>query len=164
MPEGKVARSRTRGVAGSITGLLVFALAITGCAQGSAAATPIKVGSAYVMQANGDKTLSGYLVIANSGPTDQLLAVRSSAGGQVLMVGSPRQGVATTAALREFVVRGHHVTKFDPNGRHLEIVHSGRLHVGTDITLTLVFAHAGTMHILAQVSNPQTSNSGYFGP
>lgn len=164
MPEGKSARSRTRGVAGSITGLLTATLAITGCAGKSATTAPLKVASAYLMQANGDRTLSGYLVIANSGATDQLLSVRSSAGGQVVFVGARKPGVSTTAAVHDLVIPGHHLTRFNPTGKHLVILHSGRLHEGTDITLTLVFAHAGTVHVLAQVSNPQTGNSGYFGP
>lgn len=164
MPEGKGAQSRTRGVAGSLTGLLAVLLAITGCAHKSAASTPIKVGSAYVMQANGDKILTGYLVIANAGQSDKLLSVRSSAGGQVVLIGPHKPGVSTTAALSAFIIPAHHLTKFDPTGKHLEILHSGHVREGTDITLTLVFAHAGTMHVLAQVSNPQTGNSGYFGP
>lgn len=163
MPEGKGARSRTRGVTGSITGLLAAALAITGCANKSAEAAPIKVASAYVMQANGDKTLNGYLIIANPGATDRLLSVRSSAGGQVLFIGQSKPGVSTTAAVHDLVIPGHHLTRFDPTGKHLVILHS-RLHEGTDITLTLTFARAGTVHVLAQVSNPQTGNSGYFGP
>jgi len=38
------------------------------------------------------------------------------------------------------------------------------LHQGTDLTLTLVFAHAGTMAVPAQVNNPANNTGGYFGP
>jgi copper(I)-binding protein len=33
---------------------------------------------------------------------------------------------------------------------------------GTEITLTLVFAHAGTFSVPAMVTNPQSGGSSYF--
>ncbi len=33
---------------------------------------------------------------------------------------------------------------------------------GTEITLTLVFAHAGSISVPALVTNPQTGGSSYF--
>jgi copper(I)-binding protein len=119
------------------------------------------------MQANGIKPVAAYFVLANNGPADQLVAAHSSAGGKVLML-DPGMTSATSLSdvrtLREITFAGHATTKLDPTGAHLEIVDSGPLQQGTDITLTLVFAHAGPIKVLAQVSNPQTGNSGYFGP
>ncbi len=160
MPRG----TRLRSPAALAGGLIVAVLALAGCGQQHTAVRPIQVASAYVMQSTGAKLPDGYLVIANAGPADQLLAVHSSAGGQVVMLGQPGTRVSAAAALRELTIPGHRLTRFDPTGMHLEILNSGPLHQGTDITLTLVFAHAGTLHVLAQVSNPQTGNSGYFGP
>ena len=77
---------------------------------------------------------------------------------------SGSSGVATVRLLNEINFPARSTTKLDPTGAHLEIVDSGPLRQGTDITLTLVFAHAGKIKVLAQVSNPQTGNSGYFGP
>jgi hypothetical protein len=33
---------------------------------------------------------------------------------------------------------------------------------GRDITITLVFAHAGAISVIAQVTNPETGGSSYF--
>jgi hypothetical protein len=42
------------------------------------------------------------------------------------------------------------------------ITGAGRMHGGKDITLTLVFAHAGRLSVVAQVTNPQSGGSTYF--
>jgi hypothetical protein len=36
------------------------------------------------------------------------------------------------------------------------------MHGGRDITLTLVFAHAGVISVIAQITNPETGGSSYF--
>lgn len=151
-------------LARTLVGSIAIAATMTGCTQHLVAVAPIKITSAYVMQSSGANALAAYLVIANSGPADRLLSVRSSAGGQVFMVGPDTGGPSATSALGDLAVAAHGLTRLDPSGYHLEIVHSGRLHQGTDVTLTLVFAHAGTMHVPAQVNNPGNSNSGYLGP
>jgi copper(I)-binding protein len=149
----------------ALVGLIAVVIAVTGCAQRHPAAAPIKIASAYVMQSAGTtNAVAAYLVIANSGPADRLLSVRSSAGGQVLMVGPAGRGPSAASALSELSVPGHSLIRLDPTGDHLEIVRSGRLRQGTDITLTLVFAHAGTMQVPAQVNNPAVNEGGYLGP
>ncbi len=157
---GRVTTAASR----ALIGMIAAAVAVTGCAQNHHAVAPIKIASAYVMQSAGANAVAAYLVIANSGQSDRLLSVRSSAGGQVLMVGPGRRGPSAASALSELSVPGHSVTRLDPSGYHLEIVRSGRLRQGTDVTLTLVFEHAGTMRVPAQVSNPATNNGGYLGP
>jgi copper(I)-binding protein len=164
MPGGHRRGTRIARPNDAIVGLIIAAMALVGCGHEHVAAAPIKIASAFVMQGTGVGANTAYLVIANSGSADQLLSVRSSAGGRVLFVGARPSGPSAASAISELSIPGHAVTRLDPSGVHLEIVHSGRLREGTDITLTLVFAHAGTMHVLAQVSNPAASNGGYFGP
>ena len=115
------------------------------------------------MQASGLKTLDAYFVLSNAGPADRLVSVSSSAGGKVLMLGPAAPGVSVARAETELSFPGHAVTKLDPTGMYLEILNSGPLRVGDDITLTLDFAHDGKLSVPAQVNNPQTGNSGYFG-
>jgi copper(I)-binding protein len=159
-----VARSR-RGIAGLLAvGLPVAVAAVTGCTQAKPTVAPIRVGNAFVMQANGVQTLSGYLVISNAGSADRLLSVRSSAGGKIVMLGPSTSGGAVARALTQMVIPAHRLTRLDPTGNHLEIIGSPPLHEGNDVTLTLVFAHAGPMAVQAEVSNPQTDSGGYFGP
>ncbi len=73
-------------------------------------------------------------------------------------------GSLASVVFSQLSVPGHTVTRLDPSGVHLEFIHSKPLREGTDVTLTLVFAHAGTVRVLAQVNNPATNNGGYFGP
>lgn len=164
MPAHNLTGRRTTAASRALIGLVTAAVAVTGCTQHHAAVAPIKISSAYVMQSAGADTVAAYLVIANSGPADRLLSVRSSAGGRVLVVGPGQSGLSAASAVSELNVPGHGVTRLDPSGYHLEIVRSGRLHQGTDITLILVFAHAGTMRVPAQVNNPAANNGGYLGP
>lgn len=164
MPVHNLTGRRTTAASRTLIGLIAAAVAVTGCTQHHAAVAPIKIASAYVMQSAGADTVAAYLVIANSGPADRLLSVRSSAGGRVLVAGPGMSGLSAASAVSEISVPGHSVTRLDPSGYHLEIVRSGPLHLGTDITLTLVFAHAGTMRVPAQVNNPAANNGGYLGP
>ena len=85
--------------------MIVTAIAVTGCASQSASALPIKIASAYVMQANGVKTVDAYFVLANPGPADQLVAVHSSAGGKVLMLDPDAQGVLGSSGVK-MICRG----------------------------------------------------------
>jgi periplasmic copper chaperone A len=164
MPVHNRNRRPTTAAGRMLMGLVAAAVAVTGCAQQHAAVPPIKIASAYVMQSAGAKAVAAYLVIANSGPADRLLSVRSSAGGQVLMVGPLTRGLSAALVLSELSIPGHSLTRLDPNGYHFEIVRPGRLHQGTDVTLTLVFAHAGTIRAPAQVNNPANNDGGYLGP
>jgi copper(I)-binding protein len=50
-----------------------------------------------------------------------------------------------------------------PNSYHLLITGAGPMRDGKDITLALKFAHAGTVTVLALVTNPGSSSGGYFG-
>jgi copper(I)-binding protein len=166
MPDGTGSRPRRlprRGVAPA--GLVVTALALAACGgQGASPANPIKVTSAYIMQTTGVKTVDAYFVLANDGTADRLTGVTSSAGGKVIMLGPVSPNISETQTLTELTFPGHAITKLDPTGMRLEIVGSGPLRQGTDITLTLHFARAGSLKIPAQVNNPATANDGYFGP
>src|SRR6516162_6731564 len=96
---------QTTAVSRALMGLIAAAVALTGCARQQAAAVPpIKIASAYVMQSAGASAVAAYLVIANSGPADRLMSVRSSAGGHVLMVGPSSRGLAAASALSELNV------------------------------------------------------------
>jgi len=165
MPGGAGAR---RGIAllliaGLPAGLAALA-ALAGCTAQKPTIVPIRVGNAFVMQSSGVQRLSGYLVISNAGSADRLVSVRSNAGGKVVMLGPSTSDGPAARAVSHVLIPGHRLTRLDPTGNHLELIGSGPLHEGNDVTLTLVFAHAGTMHVVAQVSNAQTDSGGYFGP
>lgn len=155
---------RQPGLTGVIAGVVSLAAALAGCARSQAAAPPpIAVVSAVVVEVSGVGTADGYLVIQNSGPTDRLTKVSSNSGGAVLLRGPSRPGSSPARAVSEIAIPAHSLVRLDPSGMHLVLTHVNPRHQGPDITLTLVFAHAGTMRVAAHVTNPQTDNSGYFG-
>ena len=59
-------------------------------------------------------------------------------------------------------VPGHNIIRLVPNSMHLLITGARPMHGGKEITLTLVFAHAGAISVIAQVTNPETGGSSYF--
>jgi copper(I)-binding protein len=59
-------------------------------------------------------------------------------------------------------VPAHELTQLIPDSYHLLITGGGPMHDGKDITLRLTFAHAGTITILALVTNPESGGASYF--
>ncbi len=155
---------RQPGLAAVIAGTVCLTAALAGCARSLAdTPPPIKVSNAYVLEVSGVNTADGYLVIQNSGPADRLTKVTSSSGGAVLLRGPSRPGSSTARAVSALTIPAHSMVRLLPNSMHLVLTHVDSRHPGPQLTLTLVFAHAGTFRVSAQITNPQTQNSGYFG-
>jgi copper(I)-binding protein len=135
---------------------------LTGCARPAVAVTaPIKLASAYVIRPTGPGIIDGYLIISNPGPADRLLAVSSSAGGQVAL-SSPAEPGAQARTVGALPIPAHSVVRMDPTTIHIVITHSGPMQPGTEVTLTLRFARAGVMRVTAQVMNLQSDGSGGY--
>lgn len=164
----RTARTRrcgTAGWAGAIACLIAVAGAgLASCSRPDVVAAPITLGSAFVIVPSGPGAINAYLVIQNSGSTDRLVAVRTSAGGNVAMSGPAGPGQSAIRTVSAISIPGHAMVRLDPADIHLVITRSGPIRVNTNITLTLVFARAGTVRVAAQVANPQTGNSSYLGP
>jgi copper(I)-binding protein len=54
------------------------------------------------------------------------------------------------------------LVRLNPDSYQLLITGAGPMHDGKDIWLQLTFADAGTIQVLAQVTDPQTGGSSYF--
>jgi copper(I)-binding protein len=54
------------------------------------------------------------------------------------------------------------IVRLVPDGLHMLITGAGPMRGGKDITLTLTFAHAGPVSVVAQVTNPESGGSSYF--
>ena len=54
------------------------------------------------------------------------------------------------------------MTQFNPDTYHLLIKGAGPMHDGKDIMLRLTFANAGTVTVIALVTNPESGGSSYF--
>jgi copper(I)-binding protein len=142
---------------------VALGLALAGCGQQPAASGPrMELDTATVNSSQGSSPIDAYLVIRNNGATDQLISARSSAGGTVTLSGPAGGNPAAMRAVAAITVPGHTLIRLVPNGYHLIITDSGPMKSGTEITLTLRFAHAGTYQVAAEVTNPQTGGSSYF--
>ena len=142
---------------------LLAALAVTGCASAGATSS-IAIASAYVPQPTTPGTTVAYLEIRNNGPADQLVSVQTSVGGQVQLRApvSRHAGVMTMRTVPAIPIAPNAMTRLNPISYHLLITGAGTMHDGKDIMLRLTFAKAGTVTVIAMVTNPQSGGSSYF--
>lgn len=155
---------RTLVTAGAAGLMVALGAALAGCSQPAAASGPtIELGTAYIGQPQGTSPTEAYLVIRNNGPADKLVSVRTSVGGTVTLRGPVGGGgpiaMRNVAAIN---VPADQLIRLDPNGYHLVVTGTRPMKAGTEITLTLTFANAGSYQVAAEVTNAQTGGSSYF--
>lgn len=141
------------------------ALAAVGCSAARAGDPAIAVPAAYVQLPSSGNTTVGYLDIRNNGAADKLISVRTSVGGTVQLRAPVRPGAAPVVfhTVADIPIPAGQMTKLVPDSYHLLITGAGPMQDGKDIALKLTFAHAGTITILALVTNPGSGGgSGYF--
>jgi copper(I)-binding protein len=159
-------RALARSGTGGLALVIGLAVAVSGCTRQPVASGPrMELATATVYSSQGGSSASpvdAYLVIRNNGAVDRLVAAHSSAGGTITLSGPAAGNPADMRAVSGITVPGHTLIRLVPNGYHLVITNSGRMKSGTEITLTLRFAHAGTYQVAAEVTNPQTGGSSYF--
>jgi copper(I)-binding protein len=151
---------RLTSVAGIASVVLAAAIALTGCASSST----ISLTSAYVPQPTTPGTTVAYLDIRNNGQADRLVAVHTSVGGTVVLrvrVQSP-SGALVMRAVPDIPIPADSLIRLNPDSYQLLITGAGPMHDGKDIWLQLTFADAGTISVLAMVTNPETGGSSYF--
>ncbi len=153
-------------VMGLVGVALATAFGAAGCSSANhAGGSGIVTNGAYVQQpiSLGETTV-GYLDIRNNGAADQLISVSTSAGGIVELRGPVTRGVSPVVmhTVKDIPIPADATTQLIPNSYHLLITHPGAMHDGKDIFLKLTFAHAGTMTVIALVTNPQNGGSSYF--
>ena len=154
---GRLARAGAAGLAVALGGVLA------GCAQQAVASgPPIQLATAYVGQPQGASPTDAYLVIRNNGPADRLTSARTSAGGAVTLRGPVRGAPSMMRDVSSISVPARTLLRLDPNGYHLVITGSRPMKAGTEITVTLVFAKAGSFKVAAEVTNPETGGGSYF--
>jgi copper(I)-binding protein len=151
---------RKLGIAGAA---LLTALAVTGCAAAGASSS-IGVGSAYVPEPTTPGTTVAYLAIRNNGAADRLVAVHTSVGGKVLLraPAGRHAGVLTLRTVPDIPIAADSMTRLNPDSYQLLITGAGPMRNGKDIMLQLTFAHAGTVTVIAMVTNPETGGDSYF--
>jgi len=154
---------RLTSVVGIACAMLLAALGVTGCATASAASS-IFVTSAYVPQPTTPGTTVAYLDIRNNGHPDRLVAVHTSVGGTVQLraPGARHAGTVTMHTVADIPVPADSLVHLNPDTYHLLITGAGPMYDGKDITLRLTFANAGTITVIALVTNPESGGSSYF--
>ena len=153
---GRAARAATAAC------LIVLAAAgLTGCYAQASAAPAMALSTAVVPQPSVPGETTAYLVIRNNGRADRLIRVRTSVGGRVIFRAPVGHGSLTMHTIPAISLPAHDVIRLVPNSMHLLITGARSLRGVKEITLTLVFAHAGTMSVIAQVTNPETGGSSY---
>jgi copper(I)-binding protein len=156
-PAGRAVR------AAAAAGLIVLAAAgLTGCYAKASAAPAIELSTAVVPQPSVPGETTAYLVIRNNGGPDRLIHARTSVGGRVTFRAARGYGNLTMHTIPVIGIPGHNVLRLVPNSVHLLITGARPMHGGRDITITLVFARAGAISVIAQVTNPETGGSSYF--
>jgi copper(I)-binding protein len=153
-------RTAALGIAGVA---LLAALGVTGCAATSGASS-IAIASAYVPQPTKPGTTVAYLDIRNNGAADRLIAVHTSVGGTVQFRApmSRQADVLTMRTVPDIAIPADSMVQLNPDHDYLLITGAGAMHDGKDITLQLTFADAGTVTVIALVTNPQSGGASYF--
>jgi copper(I)-binding protein len=153
-------RTAALGIAGVA---LLAALGVTGCAATSGASS-IAIASAYVPQPTKPGTTVAYLDIRNNGAADRLIAVHTSVGGTVQFRApmSRQADVLTMRTVPDIAIPADSMVQLNPDHDYLLITGAGAMHDGKDITLRLTFANAGTVTVIALVTNPQSGGASYF--
>ena len=141
---------------------LAVMLALSGC---GAANTKIAIASAYIPLPTTPGTTVAYLDIRNNAATtDHLLSASTSAGGHVSFL-APEGLRGSTMVMKlvpEIAVPADSLMRMNPNSYRLRITGAGHLQGGKDIILTLKFAHAGTVSVVALVTDPESGGGSYF--
>ena len=148
-------------MAGIASAVLLAAITLTGCASSS---PPIGVTSAYVPQPTKPGTTVAYLDIRNNGQADRLVAARTSVGGTVRLRArvESASGALVMRIVADIPIPADSLVRLNPDSYQLLITGAGPMHDGKDIWLYLTFAGAGTITVLAEVTNPETGGSSYF--
>ena len=156
------ARRRAPGTAWALAAGIALAasLASSGCgARPAAAVVPISLSSAYLPVPQAGTTVA-YVTISNGGSTaDRLVAARISVGGHIALRAPDGAGGTGMHTISTIPIPAHSTVALKPDGYHLLITSTGPVHGGRDVRLTLVFARAGPVSVLAQPTNPQTGGS-----
>jgi periplasmic copper chaperone A len=156
------ARLAVRAGAAAACLAAVVAAGLTGCAAKPAAGPPIQIGTSYMPVPASAGTTVAYVVIRNNGAADRLVSARTSAGGQVAFRAPAGHGDLIMHTIGSIAIPAHSTVAMVPDGYHMLITGAGPIRGGKDVTVTLIFAHAGRVPVVIPVTNPATGGSTYF--
>jgi copper(I)-binding protein len=142
--------------------LALGAALLAGCGDlGQAPGPQLSLLSAQVTSPHSGVT-DAYVIVQNKGPAVRLIGARSSAGGTVQLRSPAGSQPIVMHTVPAIVIPAHTLFRLDPSGSHLLITGSGPMVAGHEITLTLIFANAGSISVPAMVTDPATGGASYF--
>jgi copper(I)-binding protein len=133
-----------------------------GCAAPAQAGPVITLTSAQVTAPNANRITDVYVDVQNNGPRTKLISAKLSVGGRVTLRSPVHAGQVEMRTVPSIIIPAKTFVGLDPNGSHLLVTDAGPMKSGTEITLTLVFAHAGSFSVPAMVTNPESGGASYF--
>jgi copper(I)-binding protein len=158
-----VRRRHRRGrTAAAWTLALLGTVMAAGCAVPAQAGPVIELSAPQIIAPGANHITDVYVDIRNNGPQTKLIAARISVGGRVTFRSPVHAGQVEMRTVPSLTIPGNSLTGLDPNGSHLLVTDSGPMVAGRLITITLVFAHAGTFSVSTMVTNPASGGFGYF--
>jgi copper(I)-binding protein len=150
---------------GIASAALLAVLGISGCATSHGSGSAISLTSAYVALPTTPGTTVAYLDIRNNGTPDRLISAQTSVGGTVQLRSPDSQQHTSSTAMHTvsaIPIPSNTMIRLNPDNGYLLITGAGPMQNGKAITLRLTFANAGTVTVLAVVTNPQDGGSSYF--
>jgi copper(I)-binding protein len=150
-----------RTAVASLLAVLCACLAV-GCAFPAQAKPLIQLSSAQVSEPGANHITDVYVDVQNNGPRTKLISARLSVGGRVTLRSPVHSGQVEMRSVPSITIPANTWVGLDPNGSHLLVTDAGPMRAGTEITLTLVFAHAGAFSVTAMVTNPESGGASYF--
>ena len=119
-------------------------------AAAPAAAEPPSVAAAWIRATPpGATTAAAYMTLTSSGPADRLLGAATPAADAVeIHTNVVESGVTRMERLSELAVPSGAAVRLEPGGAHLMLIGlAAPLAPGTNVTLSLRFATAGTVEL-----------------
>lgn len=148
----------------SLLGTAALVVAATLGVSGCSARGPIGVANAYIPIPTTPGDSVAYLLIRNNGAADQLVSAHTSVGGTVALRAPVMRGTAVTAmrTVGTIPIPANSTVRLNPDSYHLLITGADTMTGGKAITLTLTFARAGAVNVVALVINPGSGGNSYF--
>lgn len=161
---GRDGRAQRRRVlhAAVVAVAVVGAGLAAGCAAPAKAGPVIQVTGAQIIQPGASRLTDVYVDVQNYGPATRLISARLSVGGRITFRSPVRAGQAAMETVPAISIPARTFLRLAPNSSHLQVTDAGPMRSGTEITLTLVFAHAGTFSVPLMVTNPESGGASYF--
>jgi copper(I)-binding protein len=133
-----------------------------GCAAPAKAGPVIQVTGAQIIQPGASRMTDVYVDVQNYGPATRLVSAKISVGGRITFRSPVKPGQPTMETVPAIRIPARSLLRLAPNSSHLQVTDAGPMRSGTEITLTLVFAHAGTFSVPLMVTNPESGGASYF--